>query len=546
MPINLFSNDNNKEEKEDIIPLNYTDNKKYINEDIQINKSNILVPLTNKTKENNCFLNVIIQTLFNLDELRECLLEKLYNKTKNDVVKELCKLIQEYKTIQEKHKYDNQKIEATLSVNSLRTYLNNAYGDYCKEEAGDPMETFEHILDLIHKEYLVLYPTKTSDDCDCPSHKYFFLDLSEYIMCKNCFELDIKSYDKNCYMFNIFETEISNILLKTNQTFDTYKLSLFTKIKEINKLYDNEKKIKISKCECTNLNYVKKLKLKNQENSYLIINITWADKYPNMLEILKIYSLLPMADKYDNLFILEEDKKKILYIKSIILYGIFHYIYVIYLNKQKRWGIVDDKTIKYIDKYYDLIDYLLRNHLMPVGLIYSQIKNDIIEENEINSNTLSNDDYKKLYNFCEEVEKKRDELKISSHVISQKASFNENNENYLENNLFYKSLLNLINSVDSDNGENNKKNEIKNNMNDINNKINDEKENKDDIYDIFGGRKYVGDFGNNNLKGGLIVFSSSYDDEDNENGNNFEIDKNESQKDEKEIYIGVKYRREEK
>ena len=83
-------------------------------------------------------------------------------------------------------------------------------------------------------------------------------------------------------------------------------------------------------------------------------------------------------------------------------------------------------------------------------------------------------------------------------------------------------------------------------MNDINNKINDEKENKDDIYDIFGGRKYVGDFGNNNLKGGLIVFSSSYDDEDNENGNNFEIDKNESQKDEKEIYIGVKYRREEK
>jgi hypothetical protein len=403
------------------------------------------------------------------------------------------------------------------------------------------METLEQILDLIHKEYLTLYPAKKDDECQCPSHKYFFLDLSEFLMCKNCFEIEIKSYDKNCYMFNIFQTEISNIILKNNQTFDVYKLSLFNKINEFNKKYENENKIKISKCECQNFNYTKKIKLKKSDNPYLIINITWADKYPNMLEILKIYCLIPMVDKYNNLFNLEEeDTNKIFYIKSIILYGIFHYIYVIYLNKQKRWGIVDDKTIKYIDKYNDLIDYLLRNHLMPVGLIYSQNKGDIIEGKETNINILSNDEYKKLYKFCEEVENRREELNISN-IISKKGSFNETNENYLENNLFYKSLLNLVNSSsDSENEECNKKK--KNNNNNNTNDKNYIEESEKSI-DIFDGRQFLGDFNKNNLKGGLILLSS-FDEEENEKI--LENENKESKKDEKDEYIGIKYRRAEK
>ena len=72
------------------------------------------------------------------------------------------------------------------------------------------------------------------------------------------------------------------------------------------------------------------------------------------------------------------------------------------MNELKKWGIIDDKTIKYIEKYPDLVNYLLRNHLMPVGVVYSWKKTDEIDKNEIESNFISNDEYLRLYKFCEE------------------------------------------------------------------------------------------------------------------------------------------------
>ena len=81
---------------------------------------------------------------------------------------------------------------------------------------------------------------------------------------------------------------------------------------------------------------------------------------------------------------------------------------------------------------------------MPVGLFYSKNIKDKIEESEIKSNVLTNEEYLKLYKFCEDVEKRR-ELKISN-LTKVKGSFNETNENYLNNNLFFRSVLSLLNS----------------------------------------------------------------------------------------------------
>ena len=129
-----------------------------------INSKNILVPMTNFTKENNCFLNSLIQVLYNLDEFRDDLIDTILKNVKNEVIKELCELIISYKNIQEKYKNcQNKEIEPTLSVNILRKNLNYIYGNYSKGEVGDPMETLEHILDLIHNDYLLINPTKEDD-----------------------------------------------------------------------------------------------------------------------------------------------------------------------------------------------------------------------------------------------------------------------------------------------------------------------------------------------------------------------------------------------
>ena len=182
----------------------------------------------------------------------------------------------------------------------------------------------------------------------------------------------------------------------------------------------------------------------------------------------------------------------------------------------------------------------------------------IIEKDEILSNNTNNEDYLKLYKFCEEVENRR-ELKISN-IATLKGSFNETNENYLNNNLFYNSIANLVNSSSDSDYEECKQILEKAKSKQKSNNINEEKKedkNKDkkntlkngknkDINNskngIFDGVSYMGDFNENNLKGGLIVLSTSYEDEeqynnmDNNNmGNNNINYENNKREDEKQI-----------
>lgn len=48
---------------------------------------------------------------------------------------------------------DSINIEANLSVNNLRNYLNEIYKCYSQNECGDPMETMGYIFDLIYKPF---------------------------------------------------------------------------------------------------------------------------------------------------------------------------------------------------------------------------------------------------------------------------------------------------------------------------------------------------------------------------------------------------------
>ena len=510
--------------------------------------NNVIIPLLNRTKENNCFLNVIIQVLFNLGEFKKELLENNEDLPKlSQTVAEFYNLLKSYGEEQIKNKDNKGLIEPILSVNNLRNFLNNRYNCYRPGETGDPMETLGYIFDIIHKIYCKRKKIdyKKVEECKCPSHQYFFLKLVDIISCPHCNVRKVQMFNKDCFMFDIFIKEITNKL--HGKSFNSYKLKLFSKLKEHNETYENENKIKIPGCNCNKImmsSYEKKLKLNGPSNTYLIINITWAEEFPSMLEILTVFGLIPIKEAIENLFTFGEDLKTkindIYYIKSIILYGIYHYVCIIYQKELKRWAIIDDKTIKFKNKYFDLIDFLLRNHLMPVGIIYSKDRNDEINESEIKTNSLNKEDYLKLYQFCKEVDLRRG-LKVSDLILS-KGSFNENNEDYLNNNYFYKSIIDINDSFKNNtpfNGKKNEKNFINpktnikpnnlinldnngsnKNINLINkdnnitqNDQNDDKSNKE----IVSGRKFLGDFSNNNMKGGILILSNSTNDN---NGNN--------------------------
>ena len=504
-------------------------NRKSINDSIN---SKILIPLTNKTKENNCFLNALFQSLFNLDEFRKEILleENEYKIKRKKPIKELYELMKSYKMEQQKNKdnKDSVNIEAFLSVNNLRNDLNEIYKCYSQSECGDPMETMGYIFDLIHKAFCKrdIKSNEAQKNCKCPSHKYFFLYLLDSKLCPHCNNKNIQWYNNDCFMFNFFTKEITNKL--HGKSFNSFNLKLFQKLKEQNEICDN--KVRITGCNCDDRIisvYEKKVKLMGPSSPYLVINITWPEEFPSMIEILTLFTLIPIRESIGNLFTFGEEFKNndIFYIKSMILYGIYHYVSIIYMNDQKRWGIADDKTIKYIYKYSDLIDFLLRNHLMPVRIIYSKLYQDKIEESSVKLNALSKDDYAKLYNFCKDVDKRRG-LKVSDIVLS-KGSFNENNENYLNNNYFYNSIINFDNTND-DKEEirpktsiGKKKNCLTNKDNNSNSPVKKEDKNKNNFLK---GRSIFGNFNSNNLKGGIIIFSNSINEnkDNNEERNNNE------------------------
>lgn len=506
----------------------------------------IIIPLLNRKKENNCFLNVIIQVFFQLSEFKKELLETNDNlATHSKTIKEFYNLLRSYANEQIKYKDNKNQIEPTLSVNDLRNYLNNIFKCYRPGETGDPMETIGYILDIIHKIYCKKRKDnpKKIENCKCPSHLYFYLKLVDIITCPHCNSRKVQMYDKDCFMFNILTKDITSKLYAKN--YNSFKLKLFTKLKEYNEIYENENKIKIPGCNCNEtlmLSYEKKLKLNGPSSPYLILNITWGEEFPSMIEILTVYGLIPISESIENLFTFAEDIKPkindIYYIKSIILYGLYHYVCILYLKEQRKWAVIDDKTIKYITKYYDLIDFLLRNHLMPVGIIYSKDRNDEINDYEIKLHVLNKDEYLKLYQFCKDVDTRRG-LKVSD--ITTKGSFNDNNENYLNNNYFYKSVIDflgpnkdnnkqdLINNVSGKKNEkmmnpktsipqnnifnkdkNNSNKNIKNKDNNKDNNIEQNQINKK--HDSSKGRKVMGDFSDNNMKGGILILSNSMSD----------------------------------
>lgn len=470
-----------------------------------LDNDNIVIPLINREKENNCFLNVEIQTLFHLNDFRNECIKTMDTLKKNKVANEFGNILKLYKNEQQKNKNNKDKIEPVISVKDLKNYLNEIYNCFRVGESGDPMETMGYILDQIHLEYCKnsRINEKTIKDCGCISHKYFFLQLAEKLLCPNCGKKKIQLFDKNCFIFNVLISEITNKLKGKN--FDTYKLKLFNKIKEQNEIYENENSIRISGCNCNPkkiLLYKKEIELIALRNDYLVINLTWGEEFPSLLEILSLYGLISVSDNINKLFTTNKSNDTF-YLKSIILYGIYHYICAIYISEENRWAVIDDKTIKYINNYSGLIDSLLRNRLMPVGLIYSKNIRNKIKESEIKKSIINKDDYIKFYQFCKEVDKKRG-LQVSDIKASKNEMKvdNETDGTYLNNNLFYKSILNLFDSNNFSNKEQNHEHKEDKEKNDISK--NDKKNEAFDKHD--------------NLNEGIILF--------NESSNNKEVDDN--------------------
>ena len=367
---------------------------------------------------NDCFLNSIIQILFHLEEFKNKLFKLKINEDQKNPIFQLYTIFQNYRSLLKINSNE------TLNASLLRVSLHYRFKTYPKGKCGDPMETISEILDLIHNQYFK-NSNSNNNFCQnelCPSHSNFLINLKEIKYCPNCKAKKLQLYDKDCFMYDVLSYEILSLV--KNESFNEYKYSLFGKLKKLSQSFGDNKQ-KLEKCQCKEINTIKRLYLYNNFSPYLIINITWDSNFPKMGDICKIYGLIPIFDNNQNLFEIDFEKGKKAekdlvtnyYLTGMILYGQNHYTCIFYNKTIEKWSFVDDENKKCFDTYNEIIFFLIKRRAIPVGIIFYCLKNFNLES--VEKFSLNEEEFEKLYqkglaNDQRDIEEKENEEKIKN------------------------------------------------------------------------------------------------------------------------------------
>ena len=317
------------------------------------------IPFENREYENNCFINVVVQLLFHSEEFKNNFLNLKINYSRKNPLYYLQTLFKDYKSLL----YSNSVLK--LETNNLRRTLIMLYNNYLEGSFGDSIEILNHIFNMVHS-YCVNedFSKENESICEpsCPSHKNFGIKLKEIVFCQNCKKKHVIDYDNNYFAYEIFSFEIIDFI--SGKKLDFFQNNLF---KIAKKIISKDFQVNIEKCRCREKNYVKYLNLIENDSNYFIINLTWESYAPKLIEICKIYSLIPLIETNTNLF--EIDNKKNIskfYLFGMILFFDYHYTCCVKseLNRDE-WIFISDYEIYSFDNYKQLIRNLIINNFHP-------------------------------------------------------------------------------------------------------------------------------------------------------------------------------------
>jgi hypothetical protein len=366
--------------------------------------------IKNDLYENNCYINVCIQSIYHFRLLRFNLLSTqqfpLFSNSPK-IITELVLLISAYK--QSLKSSQNNILDPNKFCDALDEYFKDKK-EFQKNQQNDPIELLNILFTFIHTYIVSNFNTIGFSEKECYNkcfiHQLFFIKLKEKSFCSNCkLNKEIK-YDNNNFMFLI---NVNNIIETSNQYFPE-----FINFKErFIQCFNYGKKI-CSKCNtnnftsqffCLHLGY------------YLIINLSWENNYIDLVILLKFLCMINSGFSSKELFIMKNEEK-IMKFLGLILFSSHHYVMLCYNKKNDNFVIYDDSTIKIFPNWKNTIEYLIGNRYLPIAIFY-EAQNDS-QENKCKFN-ISESFYLKKYNECikkdEENKKYKNYNKTSNQLI---------------------------------------------------------------------------------------------------------------------------------
>jgi len=403
--------------------------------------------------ENSCYVNVILHFLYSSKIIFEYLVniyKTRINKNKNNIDKKLNLNKSKEKT--EKQMKEEKEMEAQedlmsslgeilykyqkalnskhrvniLSTFEFRKKLSKFSNRFLLNYVADPVEFLDFLLEILIK----MDENKIRNN--------FYLNIKEEYVCDICKNKTDFNYNNKTFIHTIYIEDIINYLSKHKIKLEDYsnKLFLYSQLNYLN----TEKK-------CENKHPTnKKFICKNNPN-YLIINCVWT-KYPNIEQVLKLFTLIGLKNKLNDLFEIPPQKninpKDLNYdLTHIILYSfaLFHYIIITYNPKLNIFNLYDDSKVVECDSFPEIVEMITANlitqnpyyYFYPVLLIYS--KYDLYkDENLINGNKIDKKLYDSLVENCKKSIKAFEKELKKKEKSPEKKNNNKKNDNNINNN----------------------------------------------------------------------------------------------------------------
>ncbi|XP_015879540.3 uncharacterized protein LOC107415685 isoform X1 [Ziziphus jujuba] len=331
--------------------------------------------LKNEVGEYNCFLNVIIQSLWHIRRFRD---EFLGRSTSEHVhVGDPCVVCALYEIFKALNVAAMDAPREAVDPTSLRTALSKLYPNsnfFQEAQMNDASEVLAVIFDCLHRSFTPGSSVSDTDslesncmgswDCtnnSCIAHSIFGMDIFERMNCYNC-SLESRRLKYTSFFHNINASALRTMKVMCNES----------SFEELLNLVEMNHQLACDPGDggCGKLNYIHHI-LSTPPHVFTTV-LGWQNTCEDADDITATLAALN-TDIDISVLYRGLDPKNMHGLVSVVCYYGQHYHCFAYSHEQGRWIKYDDGTVKVIGDWADVLTECEIGHLQPQVLFYEAV-----------------------------------------------------------------------------------------------------------------------------------------------------------------------------